>query len=305
MKAGVWLALAALLLCTAAAQAGPFTSVPLGNWAYGECAHLARLALLPGGADFTGQHELSRYEFGVALAAPAEGAARVDQANDPVAAALRGRLTALPPAERKWALESLARLLAEFRDTLTFVGIDPDRARLQAQRLIAAPPAWLRGAPNVPDAGGLHAGTEGNGAVISYDVGASRLALRYSESTPERSSLGSMGLSLPSGGASPTKGALDGPNAITEPRVRSLAGSLEYGLTNNLSLDVAYERMVKEGHNLANFDTTDLRSLGLRYRLSPSTSLRLRYHIIEYAEPADTTPRYQDRLTEGRLSVSF
>jgi len=306
MKAASWLVLAVLLAFPSLGWAGPFTAVPPGHWAYGECAYLAGLGLIGTGLDFTGKHELSRYEFSMALAAPLEGLARAGESGSMAAQAIRTQLSALTPADRKKAGESLVRLVGEFGDALAFVGQDTDRARKQAQELASgALPSWLSRPPLRPPSGILASGRE-TAAGLAYELGSGRLAFRYSETSVEEASLGHIGLAVPGGGLTPTKSGLSLVNTATrDPLVRSLRGSLEYGLTNSLTLDLAYERMVREGRGMVNLDTTDLRSLGLGYRLSPSASLKLRYHVIEYSEPNDPNPRYQDRLTEGRLSISF
>jgi len=307
MKAASWLVLAVLLAFPSLGWAGPFTAVPPGHWAYGECAYLAGLGLIGTGLDFTGKHELSRYEFSMALAAPVEGLARAGQTGSTAAQAVCSQLSALTPVDRKKAGESLVRLVGEFRDALAFVGQDTDKARKQAKELASGVlPSWLARPPiSLRPSGVLASGRE-TAAGLAYELGSGRLALRYSETPAEEASLGHIGLAVPGGGLTPTKGSGSLANTATrDPLVRSLRGSLEYGLTNDLTLDLAYERMVREGRGMVNLDTTDLRSLGLGYRLSPSASLKLRYHVIEYNEPNAPAPRYQDRLTEGRLSISF
>jgi len=306
MRAYGWFAMIGLLLAPVLAWAGPFTSVPIGHWAYNDCTYLAKAGFVASGQDFSGKHELSRYELGMAVAEPAAGLARLEDETSPAGQGMREKLAALPAPDRQRVGQMLARLLREFRDVLAFLGQESDGATKRAQALAAGESRGLgrNGAPGL-----LVTAPDTHSAMLAYGLGPGRLALRYSEAKPEDASLGRMGLTVPVTPRIPTKG-INSLNTVTrDPLVRSLGGSVEYGLTHDLTLDLAYERMVKEGQGLVSLDTTYLRSLGLQYRLSPSTSLRLRYHIIEYQEQANPNPipapRYEDRLTEGRLSVNF
>ena len=76
-----WLLVAGLLLLSAPSSlwAGPFTAVPADQWSYRACARLSSLGVLAeqSQTNFTGDPELTRFEFGIALVDPLTA---VDQA---------------------------------------------------------------------------------------------------------------------------------------------------------------------------------------------------------------------------------
>jgi len=307
----VWCALLALLALSAAGWASPFATVPAGHWAYAQSAYLARLGLISSSLDFSGKEELSRYEFSVALAEPVDGLQRVEAKGDAVGQEMKDRLARLTATDRRKVGAALVRLIEEFKDGLAFLDQKTDPALPHARALARGDyPSWLEHpVATAHNPTSLVTGAATGPGTVSYSLGSGRVAVAYSETRPEDASLGSMGLNAPGNGNRLRLPNLalerESPVAVRDPMVRSLRGSLEYGLTDHLTLDLAYERMVKEGRGLITLDTTYLKTLGLGYRLSPSASLRLRYHIVDYQEGTLATPRYEDRLAEGRLLVRF
>jgi hypothetical protein len=84
-----------------------------------------------------------------------------------------------------------------------------------------------------------------------------------------------------------------------------LRGSVEYGVTPSLTLNLAYEALVRQGQGMTALDEASLRTLGIDYRLSPSTSLKLNYHLINYADRTRVGSRLEDRMAETELTVRF
>jgi len=56
---------------------------------------------------------------------------------------------------------------------------------------------------------------------------------------------------------------------------------------------------------MAALDEASLRTLGVGYRLSPSTSVKLNYHLINYADHTRLGSRLEDRMAETELTVRF
>ena len=84
-----------------------------------------------------------------------------------------------------------------------------------------------------------------------------------------------------------------------------MRGSVEYGVTPDLTLNLAYEALVRQGQGMAALDQASLKTLGVGYRLSPSTSVKLNYHLINYADHTRMGSRLADRMAETELTVRF
>jgi len=148
MRAAVWL-VAVLILLGAASPlwAGPFSEVPAGHWAYSECSRLASLGLLPSdrGANFSGNPQLTRFEFAVTVLDPLaglDGAVAVlggdASPTQWIEAAARGLGLSPDRSESEFSEAALAllRLSDEFGDELRALSFDAVPAR-QALRQLA------------------------------------------------------------------------------------------------------------------------------------------------------------------------
>jgi hypothetical protein len=63
---------------------------------------------------------------------------------------------------------------------------------------------------------------------------------------------------------------------------------------------------VRLGLGLLPLDRASVTSLGLGYRLSPSTSLKLRYGLVDYTNQQNAELTHErDRLTETSVSIEF
>ncbi|MCJ7750588.1 MAG: hypothetical protein MUQ65_05785, partial [Armatimonadetes bacterium] len=70
-----------------------------------------------------------------------------------------------------------------------------------------------------------------------------------------------------------------------------------------LTLSLAYEEIARRGQGLAALDEASLTSLGIGYQLTPSTSVKLSYSRLEYANYALDTPPLRVRVAETAGSI--
>lgn len=140
-------ALGVLLIIAVAAPAmaqGPFADVPTDHWAYEAVNDLQQKGIVIGYPDgtFQGRRAITRYEFAVAIArmigiitptvAPAGGVSQAElEALRRRVEALEGVSPAQPgsPQVTREEVQSLQRLVNEFRDELAALGVDVDALR--------------------------------------------------------------------------------------------------------------------------------------------------------------------------------
>jgi len=297
-----------LLLGAGAVVASPFDQVPQGDQAYADCRYLAERGLIdarpPG--DFAGSTPLARYDFTLSLVRPMAALEALAQ---------EGRVgPALEPVQRMSSDERtrvgdiLARLFQEFQDVLSMLGKDVTQA-LHGARLIAS-----GGSSSSP---GTSAARD-SAAGVSYENARTRVGVTYRASAGEGGGLPLVPLGglviAPITGLAGSRLPVTRAQRETSPPARvassdislhRLRGTFEYGVTDNLSLNLAYESMVREGRGAVMLDAASLRTLGVGYRLSPSTSVNLRYHLIDYADRTPDGSRLQDRMAETELTVRF
>jgi len=323
MRAG-WLGVAGLFLLSAASPlwAGPFAEVRTDHWAYRSCARLTSLGILAQDrtGDFTGDPELTRFEFGIALLDPLS---QLDTALDRLPAGsdadtqlrlVLGVLRVSPrDSEREvaGALSDLGRLATEFSDVLQSMRFDPTRAsqvlrRVANEDLIRA---WRLESLKHP---ATSAALAPSGSVRPALPETIQLPLAH----------GTVGLSLTSPGQAPellddlaksaaAARALDlsgsGPAepAVTDPRISRLRTSYEYGVGSTLTLSLAYEEIARRGQGENPVDAASLTSLGIGYQLTPSTSVKLSYSLLEYSNYALDIPPLRDRVAETAVSIEF
>ena len=319
-----WLCVAGMILLGAASPlwAGPFSEVPSDHWAYRACARLTAAGILAKErqADLSGNPRITRFEFGIALLGPLS---EVDKAlgalpsNADGKARLRAVLRALAANPRQseseiaGSLRDLRRLAAEFKDVLESLGLNPELVQrgLAAVSSEEAIRIWRLEALARP----------ANGAALRAD--------RVARATPADTvhvplARGTVGLSLTNPQEAP--GLLDylaksaaavrplaltgaGPAeaSVTDPRISRLRTTYEYGIGSALTLSLAYEEIARRGQGLAALDAASLTSLGIGYQLTPSTSVKLSYSLLDYSNYALDTPPLRDRMAETAVSIEF
>lgn len=317
---GRCLALAGLLLLSTGGVlwAGPFSEVPSGDWSYAACARLSGMGLLPpervGG--FSGNPQLTRFEFGMAILDPlsaldeavsALGGAR-DHTSLRNAAARALRLD--PRASENdvaQAARDLLRLTEEFSDVLASLTFDP-KAAVSALRELASAEAvreWRAEALSRPVAPLPTMSMAPGGDSLRMPLAHGTLALSIGGDA--RSPALMNYFARASAEARASEGEVDGTAepALRDPTVSRLRTAYEYGLGSALTLSLAYEEIARQGQGLSLLDAASLASLGIGYRLTPSTSLKLSYSLLEYANHVYDTPPVRDRMAETAVSIEF
>lgn len=323
MRAAVLVVAGIICLCAAAPLwAGPFTGVPTDHWSYRACARLIQLHVIPAesGADFSGQTDLTRFEFGLALHPPLAEVAQT-LANLPAGsdrgARLRATLAALrlsPRASERelaGALRDLRRLAAEYRDVLDSSSLNAEWVGREIGSLEDEGDIrdWrLRELAVAPAAQALRPYAEvAPSPARALEVPVARGLVGVSVSNPEPPSQLLNYLATSAAATRPTFDAVPGSAepALSDPRFSRLRTSYEYGLGSALTLSLAYEEIARTGQGKEALDAASLTSLGVGYRLTPSTSVKLSYTLLEYANYALATPPLRDRLAETAVSIAF
>ncbi len=319
-----WLAVAGLVFLGAASPlwAGPFTEVPADHWAYRSCARLTSLGLLASDyqGGFTGDPEITRFEFGIALLDPLStvGQALASLPADADAEArLRAALTALhigPRHSEKAIAEAfgdLRRLAVEFADVLRSMGLDSadvsrslarlaDEDRIRAWRLESlARPSPALGLSVVKPGDRIAADT----LHVPLAHGTVGLSLTNPQEAPELLDHLAKSASADRTGELASAGPAEA--ALTDPRISRLRTTYEYGVGSTLTLSLAYEEIARRWQGLAALDAASLTSLGIGYQLTPSTSVKLSYSLLEYSNYALDTPPLRDRVAETAVSIEF
>jgi hypothetical protein len=93
--------------------------------------------------------------------------------------------------------------------------------------------------------------------------------------------------------------------AVGDPRLSRLRTAYEYDVSSALTLSLAYEGIARRGHGMETLDTASLASVGIGYRLTPSTSVKLSYSLLEYSNRVLDTPPMRDRVAETAVSIEF
>lgn len=285
----------------------PFDPVPQGDPAYGDCRYLAECGIIDARLpdDFAGATPLTRYDFTLSLLRPMAALERL--ARDGRVGAALDDVRLMPASERTRVATVLARLLQEFGDVLSVLEVDASPAIAAARSLGNGDFGSRANSTEVPGAAG-----------ISYTTTRARLGVVYRETEGEAAALPHLPLGglpdapitglarsrLPTGRA---EADLAAPERVasTDISLRRLRGTFEYGITDNLTFNLAYESMLREGGDFSALDAASLRTLGLGYRLSPSTSVALKYHLIDYADYSGRGARFEDRMAETDLTIRF
>jgi hypothetical protein len=323
MRAAVLLVAGIILLGAAAPLwAGPFTEVSADHWSYRACAHLAQLQVLTGEGTnaFSGNPTLTRFEFGLALVTPLSDAAAVldalpRDANE--AARLQAALVALHVKPRlsereiAGALRELRRLASEYRDVLDSNSLNADRIGRELGQLAHEDGLrdWrLRELAATPALSALRAASgasprDPTSVAVPIARGIVGLSLANPDQSPEL--LNYLAKSSAARQVLPETASGPAEPALSDPRISRLRTSYEYGLGSALTLSLAYEEIARTGQGKDALDAASLTSLGVGYQLTPSTSVRLSYSLLEYANYALDTPPLRDRLAETAVSIEF
>ncbi len=319
MRAAVLLVLLLGLSCAAGPLwAGPFSELPTGHWAYQECSRLASLGWLSPDdvSGFSGGPELTRYEFAIAIVDPliaveeaANGLGPQRDDDAVLAAAARAlRLSANSSEDEiASAAMSLRRLCDEFSDELRRLGLDPD-ASARGLRVLSdsdAVRAWRSDALQVPP--GVPALADGNTAPAGMRVPFARgtVAVTLPDDRRVPGLLDYLALSAGSADRGAGQGSSPADPAAVSPRISRLRTAYEYGVGPALTLSLAYEEIARRGQGMAPLDSASLASVGIGYQLTPSTSVKLSYSLLEYGSYVYDTPPLRDRVAETAVSIEF
>ena len=302
--------LVALLVCLGAGgavRAGPFAEVPGSDRAYGDWAYLAERGLVtpPLGRALSARDPITRTDFALALLPLAQSLVSLGEPGG--APALRQLLAALPAQHSRQAGARMVLLLSQFQPELKLMDQDTEAALASARRLEAGQPGLERASNLRPTEEARDRGAAG----LRYRLLGTEVGVTYSHLNPERAPLAL----LPTRALAPSTdapaasrlapSAEPGGFASRELMVRSLRGSVEYDLTRSLTLSLAYEALLQGADGVTPLDDTSLKTVGVGYRLSPSASLKLRYHLVDYREPFAPTGWQRDQVAETELVIRF
>ncbi len=74
---------------------------------------------------------------------------------------------------------------------------------------------------------------------------------------------------------------------------------------SGLTLSVGLEEVARLGSNLLPLDAATLTSLGVGYRLTPSTSVRVSYSLLNYENYISDTPPVREHSAEASVLIEF
>lgn len=293
-----------LCLLAAPAVAGPFAEVPRSHPAYKEAAVLDKAAVLrPADSRLLSSgRTLTRYDFALMVLEPlsAIDAIAKDNVGSAGQTALAQALQTMSVEERMRLGRAIAVLAREFGDVLRLISED-HASGLEAANTLAA--TGSPGAPRVAKSPAEATIT----SPLSYNLRGARLALTYRRSgadAPPFEYVAALRLASPPSAVAPPRASMAGRPAMSDLGLSAVGGSLEYGLTEGLRLSLGYEALLMEGSSNLTADPTRMKTVGLAYRLSGSTDVRLRYQLIERRE-APNVPPAQARLAATELTVRF
>jgi|GEM_PF-1606637 len=320
MRAG-WFLITGFVLLGAVSPlwADPFAEVPSGHWAYDVCARLITVGILPSdnSVGFSGDPSLTRFEFGIALLDPLTGIdyalADTRERETQLRSVLRQLEISPRSSESDIAaqLSDIRRLAIEFQDVFESMGFDVARVvrTLGALNDEAAIRAWRLESLDAPVRGNSFRSdssksTSGSDTIhLPVGRGTVGVSLTSLEEPPELLDYLAISSAADRSGEYSAPASADA--ALTDPRVSRLRTTYEYGVGSALTLSLAYEEIDRRGQCLEALDAASLTSLGIGYKLTPSTSVQLSYSLLEYSNYALDTPPVRDRVAETALSIEF
>ena len=314
------------------AHAGPFAQVPQGDPAYAAYSRLAAARLLGvPTADTAMKSALTRYEFALAIERPLRQLGALEQcrrggsdAGCQQAQGLEETLAGASDQQLSQAAGDLRLLATAFGGELAALDLKPES--VESALTLLTHPAELRKlmaallGPAVPPPDQPPARSSatpitaapGSRPLLSPRNEASTLRV----SAPAALHSGGPLRYLPAGPADSRNSTFmwllgygndPGPSlqATRELLLRPVRGGVEYGLTDSLTISLGYEALLRQGRGAAPSDSAALRTLGVGYRFTPSTSLSLRYHFMSYSDPLLAATRPPSRLGEAELTIRF
>jgi len=314
-------ALLVLLGAVGPLWAGPFAGVPSGHWSYAACARLVEVGILPAEPEtaFSGDPELTRFEFGLALLDPLSGvdaalAALSPETSDQMMVAAAARSLELSPRlseeEIARATNDLRRLSDEYADILQSLKFDSSLAHrgLTALANRDAVGRWraetISGAMRAPMLAPVSVSARADD-VLRLPLAHGTVAVSYSRDPTAPKLLDYLALSVAGQAALDRDRLASAEPAIRDPLVSRLRTAYEYGLGPALTLSLAYEELDRRGQSETPLDTASLASIGVGYRLTSSTSVKLSYSLLEYSNHIVETPPLRDRVAETAISIEF
>ena len=296
------LGLSAALLCSSRwpALAGSFSDVPTGDAAYQAVSRLAERGLIATPLSFTDPDAqvLTRYEFALLL-------------DEAVSAISRRSLSWITRGQLASIAADLSTLASEFADVIPVVQLSPEAV----ERAIAS--VRRAAAPRLVDLGrsralsgrrGLHV-SPGPVSEVMVTKGSARLGVGYAllasalSDSPSSAARDGLGAASRLALATPLRAARQ--MGSTESDLQSLRGRVEYGVTRSLSFGIGYQMLQHERLLSGDADVATLTTLAMGYRMSSSTTVSLRYHLIDYADRTSTSARSEERLTEAEIAIRF
>jgi len=295
--------------------AGPFDEVPSGHWAYAACGRLVGLGVLSGSSDaFSGKQRLTtRFEFGIAVSTPLReidravaslpGSSSAEAVLNAVAIALKFN-PRLSERDMASAAADLRNLGLEFDDVLRTLRFNPARALHALRGLkLDALRTWRVEALSMP-LQSLMLAPKAPADSLRFPFGRGAVALTYDRDLRLPGLLDYLASAAAERAARPD-GATTVEPALRDPQVSRMRTAYEYGLRPALTLSLAYEEIARRGQGLEPLDTASLASFGIGYRLTPTTSLKVSYSLLEYSNHIFDTPPLRDRVAETAISIGF
>lgn len=296
-----WVAILLVLSAGCVAFAGPFAEVPAGHISYRDAALLAENGLWKEGA------------------APVRGLCRYDFASGVLEAVrlLSGPHPAkeLPRYTRARLADALSKLAKEYEDVLSLFDETPKKVA-EAAKELESQPRPVMGTAGAPPGSHLAPVVSADGRdILGASLTSGNLGLTVSALSPLRLTGGRLADRLLTetallsgvGASAADPGPSSDPekiSAISLPSLGRVGGSVQYSLSDSLSLSLAYSALTNGGRLLPTPLSARLKTLGVGIRISPGTSLSLRYHLVERPERAGT-PNPVRSLAETELLVRF
>jgi hypothetical protein len=278
-----------------------------------------QVGVLPAGraTGFSGPTALTRLEFATTAMEPLSEVDRALQAlgakadakalRDAAAAALD-----LDPktseADIAQTASDLVRLSNEFAGELRALRFDPalavhglelfsDRAAVRAWRAEALTRTTLLPAPAYPSAPGEDD--------LRLAVGHGAVAFNYNRGTAAPEILDYLAMSGPLASSASARGGPPAGPVVSDPTVSRLRAAYEYGIGRLFTVRLGREQISRYGVGSLPLDAASVTSVGMGYRLTPSTSLRLSYSLLDYENYASGASPVRERVAETAVSVEF
>jgi hypothetical protein len=310
----VAIAWAMLLGLAAVSWADPFSEVPAGHWAYGACSRLVSCGTLPAdrATGFSGKPALTRFEFATAILDPlgeidrSLRSSRMKLDSKTLLSAAAESLAANPrvtDAEVARAASDLARLGTEFAAELRSLSFDPE-VTIRALRLledVSAVRLWRAEAFSRP----LPLPSLGLAEGLRVPVGHGAVALDYDRSAKSPEILDFLAMSSARLATSSSKGATGAGASFSDPLISRVRTAYEYGLGSAFTLSLGREEISRQGQDKLPLDAASLTSFGIGYRVTPSTSVKVSYSLLDYQNYTSDAPPTRERVAETSVSVEF